>query len=441
MPTYNRGGKTHKAMFIGHLDCLRQHLLLPGERLIPSVRGNVRLSGLRQQTSVYLHAQLEAFAAPLRWYYANFPTYLKEGVSTAETIPTVDTTAEPIWLNRNVHSALGIGNVNADFAEWHIKFPASVHNEWFRWPEDARQNLASIPTSYYSFGGPKTVNLSSAATRIHDAPSFDATTETDVPSATVLDVRDLARFQARFNQAAVTDWTSVDRYNVFMRDIFGAKGNNEVDQVPIRLRSGAELSVHPRDLYASDASGLGEIMSINNFQVDHQWDPFVAPEHMIVGYFMTLRFSPILEDNVLPGVYPQHTDYFVYQGDPDVIAAERPVDVAAREIDGDGDATVLGYLPAGWQLREGFSHIDDAVATVSNFPLLDSQPLTAAGYRDATRINNCFRSTQLNHCFADLDFNCAVMSGVPAAGRSIVAGAGVQRRGPGGIHPVGGYLE
>ena len=89
MPKYNRGGKSLKVGDIGRLSYTRQHLLLPGETLNASVTGNVRLAGLRQQTSVYLNAQLEAFVAPLRWYMDDFPQYIKEGVSTAVTIPTL----------------------------------------------------------------------------------------------------------------------------------------------------------------------------------------------------------------------------------------------------------------------------------------------------------------------------------------------------------------
>lgn len=422
---------------IGRFSCLRQHLLLPGERMNTSIKGNVRLSGLRQQTSVYLHAQIDAFAAPLRWYYSDFPDYLKEGIATAKTIPTL--TGATWTTNRERTSHLGIGNVTFDFCKWFAQHPINVWNEWYRWPEDTKVSVDTPPISFFNAQGKECVNLPSAATRMHDAPSFDAL-EYQVPTATVLDLRDLSLWQGRFSQAAKTDWTSQERYNVFMGDVYGAKGNNEVDKVPTRLKKGAQLSVMPRDMYATDGASLGELMSINNFQVSHKWDDFIATEHMIVCYIMLLRFAPVMEDGVIPAAYPANTGYMIYNGDPNIIGMHKPVNIESREIDGGGDATQIGYLPAGWQHREGFNHVDYTISNLSNFPLLDGQPQTAAGYRDASNINNnTFRSTALRHWFADLDFNVQVNSRIPAAGSSVMAGAKA-KGGMKGNHPTGGYL-
>ncbi len=432
----NRGGKSLCAGDIGRFKVLRQHLMLPGETLRPSVQGNVRLSGLRQQTSVYLHAQIEAFAAPLRWFFSGFPDYLKEGVKTVTTIPIL--TGTDWTANPNNTSQMGIGRVTHDVAKWFAQMPISVWNEWYRWPEDAKVSVSTPPIAFFDTQGKPVVNLSSALTRLHDAPSFDATTETDVPSATVLDVRDLARFQARFHQAAVTDWTSQERYNAFMKDVYGASGNNEVDQVPIRLKRGANLGVSPRDMYATDGPSLGELMSINNFQVNHKWDSFQATEHMIVCYVMVLRFAPIADTGVSPHAYPTVFDYATMQGDPVIMGAERPVAVTVREL-ASGDGTAIGFLPHGWQWREGFNHIDEVVNTKQNFPLLTVATQTAAGFRDASKILAAFRSTALRHYFTDLDFNCSIQSRVPSAGKSIVAGSG--RSGPKGNHPTGGWVK
>lgn len=437
----NRGGKSLKVGNIGCFSVLRQHLLMPGETLTPSIRGNVRLSGLRQQTSVYLHAKIDAFVAPLRWYQTDWPDYIKEGVSTAKTVATLTGTD---WTDKAENTThLGIGHVRYDFAKFYAQHPINIWNEWYRWPEATKFSVTTPLSSFFDGQGQPCTNLASAPTRLHDAPSFDTATEVDVPAAaSTMDVRDLALFQGRFAQAARTDWSSQERYNVFMKDVFGAQGNNEVDQVPTRLRSGAELGVSPRDMYASDGPSLGELMSINNFKVSHKWDSYTAQEHMIVCYVMLLRFAPVLEDGVAPGIYPAHTGYTVWQGDPAVLAMQKPVVVVTREIDSPGDANTVGYLPAGWQLRESWDHVDHTIRVLSNFPLMDGQPLTAAGYRDASNINaNVFRSTALKHWFADLDFTCDVQGRIPAAGTSIMAGSGKGTKGPKGNHPTGGYLQ
>lgn len=429
---YNRGGKTLKVGDIGKLGTLRQHLLLPGEVLNTSISGNVRLSGLRQQTSVYLHASIEAFAAPLRWYWDDFTDFIQEGLSTAHVVPTVDWTADPISTTE-----LGLGEITQPIARWYAAHPANVHNEWYRWPEDAKTSVTAPIASFQFANGPKCVNLPSAATRMHDAPVMDAT-ETDVPSATVLDVRDLEKIQARLNQAAVSDWSSQDRYQPFMRDVFGANGTNEVDKIPIRLKSGATLSVMPRDMYATDGASLGEIMSINNFQVNHKWGGFKAPEHMIVSYHMLLRFAPIFAQGVAPGIYPADVNYAMHQAGPNTIETYPPVAVKSREINM-GDGTVVGYLPHGWQYREGYNHVDRDIRNLANFPVFSGMPQTAAGYRDPTFVEAAFRSLALRHWFADLDFKCNVDSYLGEAGKSIVVGSG-GKKGPKGNHPVGGFL-
>lgn len=430
---YNRGGRSLKVGDIGRLSCCRQHLIWPGERMRPAVRGTVRLSGLRQQTQVYLHARLDAFVAPLRWYWSDFPTYLKDGLTTSEVIPTLTGS----WLTQTDWTAnLGIGRLKEDFCTWYAQHPINVWNEWYRWPEDAKANVAVPDINFFANHGPACVNLPFAGSRLHTQPTLDPS-EYQVSSATNFDVRDLARVQSLFHQAAVTDWTSNERYLAFMRDLYGAEGSNEVDQVPIRLRQGAELTVSPSELYAQDGASLGEVASFRDFSVNHAWNEFVAPEHMICCYMLLLRFAPIFDDGVAPGVYPGRTDYEVYQGDPVVLSGQQPTSVRDSEIK-EGLGNVIGYLPYGWQLREGFSHVDERYALLNNFPLLETSTNTAAAYRDASNISDCFRSTALRHWNADLEFNIPVSSAVPSAGQSIVAGS--DRRGPAGNHPTGGWL-
>lgn len=139
--------------------------------------------------------------------------------------------------------------------------------------------------------------------------------------------------------------------------------------------------------------------------------------------------------------YPADHAYSLWQGDSVMMAGERPVAVKARQIE-DGDTTVLGYLPANWQAREGYNHIDQTVKNLGNFPLLDTSLLTAAAHRDASNIEPAFRSLALRHWFADLDFDLSVQSRIPDAGQSIMVGAGGQKVSPPkGNHPTGGWLK
>lgn len=433
---YNIGGKTVETARIGKLVVLRQHLLWPGERLNASITGNVRLAALRSTSAVYLHAGIYAFAAPLRWYQLDFPDYIKEGRTTIKTIDQVTTP----WPGSHASRRLGIGHPQEDFAKWFVQHPTQVHNRWFKWPEDTDASITSPVTTFWDPYGPKCVNLKSAPTRIRDAPTIDST-ESEVASATEFDVRNLALIQARFQQAAKTDWSAQDRYIPFLQDIWkGAKGSNEVDKIPMQLRNSAQLSVSPEDMYATDGPSLGQISSLNNFNVDHKWAPFIAPEHMIVCYMMLLRFKPVFADGISPMAYMNDMTYADMQGDPNVMAHLQPVNVKSREVE-QGDATVIGVLPAGWKRREGFNHIGRRPEEISTFAFLDGAPETAEGLRDASLITNAFETTVLDHALADLDFDCIVDSQMPTAGDSIMAGSISSAGKPAGLHPTGGYLK
>lgn len=435
MPIYNRGGKSMMVGRIGKLNCIRQFVLLPGERLSMKMKGDVRLSPLKQLTSVNLDASIEAFAQPIRWLDDNFVDYIKEGQSTALNLPTITS-----WnLEKRATSGLGVGRIDHDFWDVYAKSIVNIWNEWYRWPEDTKESVASPPLSFFDDFGKECVNLPSAQTRLHDTPVLDSS-EYQVGSAVNMDVRDLAAIQARYSQAAKTDWSSQERYTKFMQDVYGARGSKEVDQIPTRLQKGAQLSVKGRDLYATDGSSLGEKSSINAFGIDHTFQDYIAPEHMIISVCCLLRFMPIFDSSVSPYIYPDDLSYAVVQGDGNQLGAIAPVPVKSREVDGSGTSSVIGYLPSGWQLREGYNHIAHTVLELNNFPLLDNQPLTAAGMRDASKIGSCFRSTALEHYFGDINFQCNVDSRIPPAGTSIMSGGDKNSIGTSVNHPDGGWL-
>lgn len=438
---YNRGGFNANVLDIGKLCFLRQHILYPGERLKTKITGTVNITAMRQKATVRLHVSLEAFAAPLRWYQADFTDYIMEGIGTSKTI---DTIGSP-WVVPPVasHAArrLGIGNPQgASFAKVFAQFPASIHNEHYRWHEDAKTSVSTPLTSFLDPFGPTCVNLPSGPTRIVSDPTFDAL-EYQIGSATVVDVRDIAEITSRFSQASKTDWTGGDnRYMQFIKDVYkGGQGSNEVDQVPIKLRTGASLSVNPWDLYATNSDGMGEKAGILNFDVNHDWANFIAPEHMIICYCMLIRFLPVFADGVSPMAYPGDALYSDWQGDMNLIANHRPVNVKERNV-GNGDGTVMGKLGAGWVMREGFSHIDTVIEELGTFPVLDGTVQTAAGYRDAANIADPFRSTALRHALAELNIDCIVDGMVPTAGQSVQAGGNKKDMGK-SKHPTGGFLE
>lgn len=422
MSLYNRGGTSMIVGRIGKLQCVRQVVLLPGERLSMKVKGHFKLAALKQQiTGVKLDARIDAFASPIRHYDPNWTTYVQEGVTGASTIPTIAT-----WnANFPETSTIGVGRITHDFMKFYAQHVVNIWNEWYRWREDARVSVDSPPLDFFANFGKECVNLESAMTRLHAVPDIH-TDEQNVPSATVLNVKDLARIQSRYAQAASTDWKADGKYNEFMQEVWGpkARGSNEVDKVPIRLRGGAKLSVQSSQIYATDGASLGEAATFSNFDVDNTWNDFIATEHMVVAVVVVLRFSPISDSAPALFLYPDDFSKALAIGDAYQIANLPPIAVKARQLENDPGSGVIGYLPSGFEWREGYNHIGHKILQLNSFPLLDDQILTAAGLRDASKISNCFVSTELEHYYGDMLFQCNVDSQIRPAGMSIMAGSG-----------------
>lgn len=427
----NRGGDNISLGDVGRMACLRQVILYPGEKLTGRVKGHVKLSVLRQQTQASIDARIECFAAPLRWYWSGWPTYVKAGVSGAVTIPTLT------WADKTESTGLGLGSIGATtpFSKWFAQHPINVFNRWYKWPEDSDHSISSPLSSFFGQHGQPLVNLPSAPTRIHDAQVMD-TTEFEVQSSTKFDVRVLAQVQSRLNEASKSDWSSMERYQSFMKDQYNAPGSPEVDLVPTRIGGGAKLSVKGSSLYATDGANLGEIAAKHDFEIDNEWDDFYAKEHMIICYIMSIRFQPLFARNVHPMAYPIDMTVAEALGNPDQMAMEPPTAVKSRQIE-NGDSTVIGFLPANWKMREGYFHASEHAIQKLNFPIVIPTPLTAAGFRDATKVGHAFATAELRHWHARLKFQCNVQSMVPSAGQSIVAGA--KGKGPRGNHPDGGF--
>ena len=101
----SRGGHTLKTGKIGRANCIRQQILMPGERMNIGMSGKVRLESLRERDVVRINAHLASFMTPLRWLWSDFPDYVKQGPDTAIARDVVTGAAN--W------SALGIGSYSS----------------------------------------------------------------------------------------------------------------------------------------------------------------------------------------------------------------------------------------------------------------------------------------------------------------------------------------
>lgn len=389
MSKVRRGGTTLKTGKIGRVNCLRQQMMMPGERMNVSMKGKIRLESLRERDAMRINAHLATFMIPLRWLWSQYPDYVKEGPDTAITPPTELATDA---------SSLGVGSFFSPYSEGFYTFfrqaVLRIYNEWYKWPEDA-------DATTWNIDGNKAVPLSKAWSRCRYQALPDAAADYQVASGSVVDVTELAEKQARFRSAMKRDVLSFNRWIELVKDTYKGDGSREVDQVPIMLDQ-TEVGVSPRDLPATDGASLGQWQSLYDFDVDHQIRGIVAPEHCIITTMLTVRFPAITE-----GVHPLATDRLTWHeltADPEWFSAAKPVTVSTKDLLATSTDTTLGYLPAGWQWRTDHDVIGQRIYNKNSFPYMN-QPTTQAEAKDATRVKDAFRSQTLGDYYCDLYFD------------------------------------
>lgn len=383
-----RGGMCLKTGTIGHVNCLRQQLLMPGEMINTKIVGKVLLEALRERETFRIHAHLATFLTPLRWLEPNWVNYVKEGPDSAQSIAT---------MSRSNLAQYGIGSSNAvalTIPSFWENNCLRVYNEWYKWPEDADWTAWNVE------GGvavPRQHAWNRCRYNKDPADSGDYT----LASATSFDVRDLAKVQARFRAGMERDVLSYNRYMELIEEMYNADGSREVDQVPIMIDQ-TELGVDPRELPATDSAGLGDWQSIYDFGMEHDINGIAAPEHAILSYFLTIRFAPVIESR--NPFTLDDTPWEQMVGDSEILRNSQPVDVRIKDIATENTATSLGYLDAAWRWRNGWDVVGKRIDDANSFPM-QSNPGTQAQAKNATRIKDAFRSSSLGDYLVELHFD------------------------------------
>ena len=390
MSQVSRGGLTLKSGKIGLTNCLRQQILMPGERMNINMAGKVRLETLRERDVFRINAHLATFMTPLRWLVPDWPDYVKSMGNTG-TIPSLGAAAANL-------AQYGIGATNsAIVSQGAYKFWEDsllrIYNEWYKFPENA-------DAVTWSEDGLKAVPLSKNWSRARYTK--DPTVTNDYIQQSLgdsFDVRELATTQARFRSAMKRDILSYNRWIELIQQTWKGDGSREVDQVPIMLDQ-VEVGVNPRDMPATDGASLGQWQSIYDFGVDHSIRGVVAPEHCIISYILTVRFASITEAK-----HPltEVVNPFVMTADPEYLAAEQPENVNLDDVFMTDSSTSIGYLPAGWQWRSDHDVIGSRIDAADSFPYMNA-PTTQAECKDATRTKDAFRSARLGDYVADIYF-------------------------------------
>jgi hypothetical protein len=382
-----RGGVCLKTGKIGRCNVLRQQLVAPGEMINTRLSGKVMLEALRERETFRINAHLGVFLTPVRWLDANWTDFLREGPDSAST---------PATVTYGDMASIGLGADSGTTTSIPTFFQQAVlriYNEWYKWPEDA-------DVTSWDADGEIAVPLQAAWNRCRYNIDPDDSDDYTVASASDFDVRDLAEIQAKFRAGMERDVLSYNRYMELVKEMFGADGSREVDQVPMMIDQ-TELGVDPRELPATDSAGLGDWQSIYDFGVDHDIKGITAPEHCVLTYVLTIRFAPVIESRNPLAV--EDLDWVDMVGDPEILRNSKPQDVRIKDVAASSSTTSLGYLPAGWRWRMGWDVVGKRIDLADSFPMMQV-PSTQANAKAATRIKDAFRSSALGDYLVDLHF-------------------------------------
>jgi hypothetical protein len=394
MSKTNRGGLSLKTGKIGRVNCLRQQLLMPGEKMDIQISGKVRMTELRERDVLRINAHLATFYTPMRWLVDNWTTYVTEGPETAETIPEV-TEAKASTYGVGAQYDVPTAGPNSEIYQFWKNAYLRCYNEWYKWPEDT--DVTSVDDD-----GEIAVPLSKAWTRARYNAKPTDTENYNTPSTTEVDVRWLAEAQARFRSAMKRDVLSFGRWMELVEQTWKGDGSREVDQVPMMLDQ-VEVGVNPRELPATDGPSFGQWQSLYDFNVNHSIRGFVAPEHGIITTMLVVRFAPVIEGKH-PFLNSNNMTWETLVGDPEFLASAYPVQVKTEDVA--MNTTVnqsLGYLPAGWHWRSDHDVIGPKIDALDSFPMMETPMLSTQG-KDATRIKNAFQTDKLGDYLADIYF-------------------------------------
>lgn len=389
MSKVSRGGLTLKSGKIGRVNCLRQQLLMPGERMNTRINGKVRLETLRERDVFRINAHLATFMTPLRWLVPDWPDYVKSNGNTG-TIPSI---SAPDLAKYGIGAYNPISTSNGCYQYWRDAC-LRVYNEWYKWPENPDS------TSWHDDGEiavPLSKNWSRCRFKVTPDVSNDYTQSSIGDS---FDIRELALTQARFRSAMKREVLSFNRWMELVKDTWKGDGSREVDQVPMMLDQ-VEVGVNPRDMPATDGAGLGQWQSIYDFDIDHSIKGVTAPEHCVISTFLVVRFASITEArHPLAEVSDPATNI----ADPEWLGAQQPQLVNTDDVFMTDTTTAIGYLPAGWQWRSDHDVIGPRIDAADSFPYMNA-PTTQSECKDATRIKDAFRSQRLGDYVVDCYFS------------------------------------
>lgn len=422
MPIYERGGTTVGGFKVGRWMCLRQDVLLPGERFRPRMDGFVRLGALREQLVQPTNLKIYCTVAPLRWFEPNIVDMIKDPNSVLQF--TAGSAGTANW------DSAGLGRVGNEAIPRFFQRNWNANYNWHqKWPEDAERSIDASPANNTErFYGLSAVNLESGPSRIMDADGALATDyefeTTASGSREKFDVRDVAQFMGKLRNIQDRDWRATDRYHELLRDVYNAAGDRgENEQIPMVIDE-FEADLAAEEVWATDSGNLGSVAGVLQANINNTMNyEFAAPEHMIISYWMCIRLIPIWDEQHSPWMNNNSWIWAEVVGDPDQLAVTPPQQRQARYFVGSGSGNV-GVQPAGHMWRTGWNSVHSQLRVRDSYMFFQEVPSSASQFRTHGDLAHAFQSQSIGDGLFSVNISQPINSRIGLPMASVMAGTG-----------------
>lgn len=261
---------------------------------------------------------------------------------------------------------------------------------------------------------------------VGNAPELLDQDNYEVPSATVLDVRDLAAVQARYRTQAETAWFS-QTYQDVMDTKWGTYVDENVDPRPEYL--GREtIMLSGKEVDGTDDATLGSAVGKTLGRVNFNLRRKVFQEHGNVWFMMVLRYPLVHTREVHPFHVTVNPDPVLYLGDSTLYAAQPPVTFDPNDwLAGGTSYTPTNDVvqPYGQEYRYHPNRVHSRYEQIPGYPFLnwDASSLSPWQYYLDNEYDETFQNSQMMHWQCSMECRVNKYSYIPSVGKSIFTGA------------------
>lgn len=402
---------------IGRLQCLTVLPVIAGDSMSIDYGAVFRLSSLRRNLTLDAQIDLFAFYIPHRQIYGTeFTDFVKQGIDE-----TVTFTAGPAITNQFYLGSKF--NDSTTFPLWISAGYNRIFNRYFVAPTDTGSQIAdgSLVTggqgpNFGALCGRLKVPWS---TGIEGEP---AAADREVASATVMDLIDFAKIQARYKTETERSYFA-SRYKDVLGQIWGGNADTDADERPtLLMHTTTTLSGYDIDGTSDAALGTfsGKSAAIAKLRMPSRY----FPEHGAVRILALVRFPTInaLERHKMAN--EPNMSYIDFSGDPDIVAAQGPEAIDSDDYFQTGTGADFGFAPFGQWYRYHPPMVHNKFTVLTGFPFIWPAPTNAvtARYIQNGEYNDVFATLQLGQWNAAGHANISCKRVVPPASTSLFAG-------------------